>query len=208
VKVVGVLLAAGASSRMGTPKQLLPFGERTVMRQGVHNLREAGVEATVVVLGHHADVIRREAPDVLTAPDVSEAWNARHAGGMFTSVQCGIQAASDLGAGVALLALVDQPFVPAAVYVQVLRAHAVGSAKVTIPTRGERRGHPIALSMDLRADILNPADPDTTLRDVIRAHEDDTRLLPVHAEEILRDMDVPEEYARELQRWLAGATRK
>ncbi len=204
MKFVGVLLAAGASSRMGAPKQLLPFGERTVLEQGVRNLREAGVDATVVVLGHHAAAIRREVSEAFAARDVSEAWNPLHERGMFTSVQCGIRAASELGADVALVALVDQPFVPSTVYAEVMRAHALGSAMVTIPARGERRGHPIALSMRLRDDILDPADPNTTLREVIRAHERDTQLMPVRADEILRDMDVPAEYEEELGRWLAG----
>ncbi len=207
MSVVGVLLAAGASSRMGRPKQLLPFGGRTVLEQGVQNFRDAGVAATVVVLGHHADVIRRETFDILAARDVSEAWNERHEEGMFASVQCGIRAAEALGAGAALLALVDQPFVPPAVYVEVMRAHGVGSATVTLPTRGDRRGHPVALSMTLRDEILRPTDPETTLRDVIRAHESDTQLLPVRADDILRDMDVPEDYERELRRWLHGGGR-
>jgi molybdenum cofactor cytidylyltransferase len=206
VKFVGVLLAAGASSRMGEPKQLLPFGERTVLGQGVHNHRVAGVAATVVVLGHHADAIRGAASDTLAAADVSEAWNERHEDGMFTSVQCGIRAAVELAADAVLMSLVDQPFVPPAVYADVMRAHALGSALVTIPTRGERRGHPVALSMDLREAILEPASPETTLRDVIKAHGERTRLVAVDADEILRDMDVPEEYARELRRWATGGS--
>ena len=202
MRVVGLLLAAGASRRMGTPKQLLPFGDRTVLEQGVANFRSAGVDSTVVVLGHAPAAIRDELPDLFADDHVVVTVNGRHAEGMFTSVQCGIRAADATSADAVLLSLVDQPFIPPSVYSAVTRAHASARVMVTIPTYGGRRGHPVALSMQLRDAILAPDDLDTNLREVIRAHEADTQLVPVDGEEILRDMDLPAEYARELAAWL------
>jgi CTP:molybdopterin cytidylyltransferase MocA len=187
---------------MGTPKQLLPFGGRTVLEQGVANFRDAGVEPTVVVLGHAPEAIMAELPALFADHHVAATVNERHTEGMFTSVQCGIRAAETLGADAVLLSLVDQPFIPPSVYSAVKHAHATGRVRVTIPTFSGRRGHPVALSMAMRAAILAPDDLDTNLREVIRAHEADTQLVPVDAEEILRDMDLPAEYARELSAWL------
>ncbi|MBT3266871.1 nucleotidyltransferase family protein [Candidatus Poribacteria bacterium] len=202
MRVVGLLLAAGASRRMGRLKQVLPFGEAAVLEQGVANFRDAGVDTTIVVLGHAPDTIRAELPAVFGSDDVVAAVNERHAEGMFTSVQCGIRAAEGLDADAVLLALVDQPFIPPSVYASVIGAHADGGALVTIPVYRGRRGHPVALSMDLRDQILAPDEPDATLRDVVRANESTTRLVTVDADEILRDMDRPDDYARELARWL------
>ena len=208
MRVVGVLLAAGSSRRMGTLKQLLPFGDRVVLEQGVANFRAAGVRPTVVVLGHAPDTIRAALHDLFAAHDVVAPVNEQHAEGMFTSVQCGVRAACALDADAALLALVDQPFIPSLVYSAVLQAHSAGVASVTVPVFGGRRGHPVALSMALRDAILTPDDPDTNLREVIRAHERDTELVAVDADEILRDMDLPAEYARELATWLDGGQRQ
>lgn len=189
---------------MGRLKQLLPFGDRTVLEQGVFNCRAAAVGTTVIVLGHAPDVIRAELPDLFASDDVVATVNERHEDGMFSSVQCGVRAAREAGADVALLSLVDQPFIPPSVYVTVLAAHLAAEASVTIPSFDGRRGHPVALSMGLQDAILRPVDPDTNLREIIRAHESGTNVVAVDADEILRDMDLPDEYAEELARWLAG----
>lgn len=205
---VGVLLAAGSSRRMGRLKQLLPFGDHAVLEQGVFNYRAAGVGATVVVLGHAPGVIRAALPDLFASDDVRSIVNDRHEEGMFSSVQCGVAAASHGGYDAALLSLVDQPFIPPSVYTVVLDAHATTGALVTIPTFDGRRGHPVALSSAVYDAILSPDDPSTNLREIIRAHEEDTHVVPVNASEILRDMDLPAEYADELRRWLSGRREK
>ena len=59
-EVAAILLAAGRSQRMGAFKPLLPFGETTVIRRCIQNLRQAGVEDIVVVLGHRAEELQRD----------------------------------------------------------------------------------------------------------------------------------------------------
>ncbi|MGH9907976.1 MAG: nucleotidyltransferase family protein, partial [Pyrinomonadaceae bacterium] len=62
--VVAILLAAGRSERMGAFKPLLPFGNSTVIRSCIENLREAGIENIIVVLGHRADDLKHILTDL------------------------------------------------------------------------------------------------------------------------------------------------
>jgi molybdenum cofactor cytidylyltransferase len=66
--LAGVVLAAGESRRMGTPKQLLPFGERTILERVVDTLLTAGVGQVIVVLGHLADRVRTVLGDRACSP--------------------------------------------------------------------------------------------------------------------------------------------
>jgi molybdenum cofactor cytidylyltransferase len=61
-RVGAVILAAGKSTRMGEPKQLLRLGESTVLEQTLDNILSAGVDDVVLVLGSSADIIQRQFP--------------------------------------------------------------------------------------------------------------------------------------------------
>ena len=83
-----VVLAAGESRRMGKPKQLLPFGDGTILERVVDTLLAAGVGEVIVVLGHLADRIRL----VLGDRPVKIVINEDYREGMLSSVQCGVRA--------------------------------------------------------------------------------------------------------------------
>ena len=197
MNAAGLLLAAGASSRMGRPKALLPFGGETVMERGVRNFHAAGIERVVVVLGCWETEIRRACPDLFNGK-VEAALNPEPDLGMLSSVQCGLRAAANLGVDVLLLALLDQPFVPPLVYRQTLESCTARS--VAIPQYNGRRGHPIALSMRLAEEILAMNPERQTLRDFVRAEPGRIQRVPVETDAILRDMDAPAEYHNELRR--------
>jgi molybdenum cofactor cytidylyltransferase len=99
-----------------------------------------------------------------------------------------------------LLALVDQPHLSLGLIQQLLATFAHTRKGLVIPTYDGKRGHPIILSATYRQDVL-ALGPDQGLNVVTRGHPDDTLEVPVPSDDILRDMDYPEEYAAELQRW-------
>jgi len=101
-----------------------------------------------------------------------------------------------------LLALVDQPHLSLGLIQQLLATFAHTRKGLVIPTYEGKRGHPIILSAAYRQDVL-ALGPDQGLNVVTRGHPDDTVEVPVPSDDILRDMDYPEEYAAELQRWTA-----
>jgi molybdenum cofactor cytidylyltransferase len=193
--LAGIVLAAGESRRMGQPKQLLPFGERTILERVVDTLLTAGVGEVVVVLGHLADRVRA----VLGDRPVTVVVNELYRQGMLSSVKCGVHA---IGAGydAVLFALGDQPHIEGAVVSEVMRAYRAGNAGIVIPRYGDKKGHPIIINLRKYREAIVNLPEDTGLNALMQAHADDVRLIDVATEDIIRDIDVPDDYTRELAR--------
>jgi len=177
-----IVLAAGASSRMGSPKALLDVRGRPAVERVVAALRDGGAGEIVVVVGRHAGEIRAGADlrgvRVVDNPD----W----ARGRTSSVQRGL-AALPPGAEWALLALVDMPLVRPDTVRALLSARR-GDADALVPVHDGRRGHPIALRRTLFAAIA-ALGPDAPLHDVIRAAR--RADVPVDDPGVLVDFDEP-----------------
>lgn len=177
-----IVLAAGASSRMGSPKALLPIGGRPAVEVIVETLRAGGADDVVVVVGRHAAEIRAGA-DLRGARVID---NPNWAAGRTSSIQTGL-AALATGTEWTLLALVDMPLVRPDT-VRTLLAAAPADADVVVPVHDGRRGHPILLRRTLFAAIA-ALGPDEPLRDVVRAAR---RLdVPVTDAGVLIDFDAP-----------------
>jgi molybdenum cofactor cytidylyltransferase len=194
--LAGVVLAAGESRRMGQPKQLLPFGERTILERVVDTLLTAGVGEVVVVLGHLADRVRA----VLGDRPVTAVVNELYRQGMLSSVKCGVRA---IGAryDAVLFALGDQPHIESAVVNQVIRAYRAGDAGIVIPRYGDKKGHPIIINLQKYREAIASLPEDAGLNALMQEHADDVRLIDVATEDIIRDIDVPDDYTRELARF-------
>ncbi|HEX9869595.1 MAG TPA: nucleotidyltransferase family protein [Candidatus Tectomicrobia bacterium] len=194
--LAGVVLAAGESRRMGQPKQLLPFGEHTILERVVDTLLTAGVGEVIVVLGHLAERVGA----VLGDRPVRTVINASYRQGMLSSVKCGVRAI-DASYDAALFALGDQPHIDCAVVSEVIRAYRAGSAGIVIPCYGGKKGHPIIINLQrYREAIVNLPD-DAGLNVLMQEHADDVHLIDAATEDIIRDIDVPDDYTRELARF-------
>ena len=187
--VVGILLAAGRSRRMGQPKQLLPLtGHDTVIEVVARRVRpHVGGQVAAVI----ADL------------DITLAINHDVDRGMLSSVQAGVRAAGTRCRGY-LICLGDQPSLRASVIEAVLRRAerhpATGEAGIVIPTFDGERGHPVFIHSRYRDEIL-ALDPEAAgLHAVTRGHVDDTVEIAVDDRLILDDMDTPPDYAREVER--------
>lgn len=190
--VVGIVLAAGLSTRMGNFKQLLPFAGQTVV-QHVVDLVKSQLDDVVVVLGHRAS----EVVGVLDKHRVRSVVNRNYAKGMTTSVQCGIAAA--LEADGYLICLGDQPGITIEVISHVITAAKNEKKSIVIPTYNGKRGHPVYIGKPYVDEIL-ALPVDRGLNMVTRGHPEDTLELPLTQREILDDMDTPADYQRELAR--------
>ena len=194
--LVGIVLAAGESRRMGQPKQLLPFGERTILERVVDTLLAAGVGEVVVVLGHLAERVRA----VLGDRPVRAVINESYRQGMLSSVKCGVGAVGTEYDAI-LIALGDQPHIECAVVSEVMHAYRAGNAGIVIPRYGEKKGHPIIISLQKYREAIVNLPEDVGLNALMQEHADDVRLLDVATEDIIRDIDVPDDYTRELARF-------
>lgn len=115
--VHAIILAAGASSRMGSPKQLLIWQDRPLLAHAIDSARSVLAERIVVVLGANAEAIK-EAVDL---NGISVALNPDWANGMAGSIRVGIQALPATASAV-LLMLCDQPLISAAHLQNLLQA--------------------------------------------------------------------------------------
>jgi molybdenum cofactor cytidylyltransferase len=189
--IAGVILAAGESSRMGRDKALLAYRGRTFLESIAAALREAGVARICIVLGHHAEEIRR-ATDV---PGAEFVINKDYALGQTSSLQAGLQAlqASDLEAVV--LCLVDHPAVRAATMGKLIAAFRDSGGPVVIPKCQSQRGHPVLIARRLFDEILELG-PANGANAVLRRHRSETRFVVTDDRGILLDVDNEEAYRR------------
>lgn len=195
-QVAAVVLAAGMSTRMGTFKQLLPFGGRTLIEWVVDQLTPV-LQRVVVVVGHRGAEVR----EALGTRRVDCVTNLDFAAGMCSSVQCGIRRAGPAGAY--LICLGDQP-VLAGLLGPLLAAAETNSQGILIPTFRGRRGHPLLLRERYAAAAL-ALGPDQGLNTLTRAHPEDTLEVPLSEPGALEDLDTPADYER-VMRQLREAT--
>jgi molybdenum cofactor cytidylyltransferase len=192
--IYGLVLAAGLSQRMGTPKQLLPFGEKTILQTVVDVLLTLPLVDVIVVLGHEAGRVRASLADRAVTYCVNENYRE----GMFSSVLCGVHHMPE-SADAFLMILGDQPHIEARVGRAVIEAYQAGDSGIVIPTWGGKRGHPALVDLKrYRPEILSLSG-DEGLKPVMRGHGEDTLMLGVDDPGILRDLDTPEDYQTELK---------
>jgi molybdenum cofactor cytidylyltransferase len=187
--VAAVVLAAGKSERMGRPKMLLPWGDRTVIEQIVHTLSRTNLAEILVVTGG----ARSEVENVLVNLPVHLMYNSRFAeGGMLSSFQVGL---SVLGKGydAALVVLGDQPQIEAWVVELVIEEYYFHRSPLVIPSYQKRRGHPWLIERSLWH-VVQAQNPPLTLRDFLSNYQDHIRYIDVETPTILLDLDTPEDY--------------
>jgi CTP:molybdopterin cytidylyltransferase MocA len=190
VTVCALILAAGAGSRMGSPKQLLPLGGRLLLQHVVDAAAAAGLSDVVVVLGHAAGEV--EAALVLP-PGVRTVRNPRHAEGQATSLAAGLSAAPP-GAAAALVLLGDQPEVRPDAIRALAAAHAPGGAPILRASSGGRPGHPVLIDRALWPEAM-ALRGDGGARALVARHPGSLRLVEVGGDPP-EDVDTPEDHRR------------
>lgn len=162
--VHGLLLAAGAGRRMGTPKALVVVAGRSWLVGAIDALRAGGCDRVRVVLGASADEARALVPpgiDVTVADD----WAA----GMGASLSAGLDALEGSGAAAALVHLVDLPDVGAEVVRRVLARAGEGSSVLARASYDGRPGHPVLLGRDHWEAVSEAATGDEGARSYLAA---------------------------------------
>nr|WP_250033490.1 nucleotidyltransferase family protein [Actinoplanes maris] len=179
----GLLLAAGAGSRYGMPKALIPYPSRLLVERGVDTLGEAGLSPIVVVLGAEAERVLAAAPG-LPATVINDEWQS----GLGSSLRAGLRALAGTPAEAAVVLLVDMPGVTAEA-VRRVTAHATAGALV-MGGYGERRGHPVVLGRSHWPGVIAGATGDSGARSYLRTRS--VHVVPVGDVADDLDLDVPE----------------
>ena len=187
-RTAAILLAGGESSRMGRPKPLLVWGNETLVEYQVRQLREAGCDPIIVVLGAHEEAVR----PFVHRMGAHAVINELYAQGRASSVRVGAGAlAEDIQA--ALLLNVDQPR-PADVHRRILSALAAGHKLIALPVHDSRRGHPVLFNAEVFPELREVRESTEGIRAVLERHTDDILEVEFDSPVVLLDMNRPEDY--------------
>lgn len=186
--ITALILAAGQSKRMGQPKMLLPWGERTVLGQVISTFEAAGVGDILVVTGGAKNQVEK-----VIGSSTRTAFNPEYSKGeMLSSVQTGL-AEFKPGVEAALIALGDQPQVQERSVRLVMEAYQESEVSIVVPSFQMRRGHPWLVTQKHWDEIRRMCAPET-LRDFLNHHADEIHYVTVDNDSILKDLDTPEDY--------------
>lgn len=184
-----IVLAAGASTRMGMPKQLLQFGERSLISHVVEVAIASVCNPIIVVLGASGDRIKPEVEPL----DARVVENPYWAEGMSTSIRTGIETLNAINPEVeaVLLMLCDQPFVSTQIIDQLVTAYRATGKPIIASEYAEISGVPALFSRALFSE-LSALSGDVGARQVIKQHAQAVFAVPFP--EGVIDLDTPKDY--------------
>ncbi|HEX5165423.1 MAG TPA: NTP transferase domain-containing protein [Thermomicrobiales bacterium] len=194
-RVAAIVLAAGSSSRLGRPKQLLPVGQTPLLQCTLNMVRQTTLEPRILVLGGYADDILRAVDprgfDVVHNPD--------YASGQASSLRAGLTA---LPAGIDAAAVIlgDQPLVPPWLLDELASAFEPQQQVAVRPEFSDGPGNPVILGRELFPALL-ALEGDVGARDILRANRDRVLALPVPNRMTPRDVDTMADFEALLLDW-------
>ncbi|WP_239330010.1 NTP transferase domain-containing protein [Frankia sp. CiP3] len=190
-RVGGLVLAAGAGRRFGSPKALAMLDGELLVERSVRLVARGGCTPVFVVLGAHAAEVARAAnlpkAQVVPAPDWAE--------GMGASLRRGLGAVAGTSLDAVVITLVDQPLIGAQAVRRLITAHASGAAAAVATYNGQPR-NPVLLRRETWTEVCAHARGDMGARAWLRANPD--RVVMVACDDTGRpdDIDTPADLAR------------
>ncbi len=187
-----LVLAAGASSRMGRAKALLEAGGRTFVRRIADTLAAANLTPIVVVArAELADALARDVPQarvvVNPAPEM----------GQLSTLRAGLDALGPLDPDAVLVTLVDLPLIRADTVAALVEAWRTSRAPLVRPRVRAVNGHPMIIGRDVIAALREPGlDVAAGARPVVRRFADRAVTVDTDDEGVIADVDTPDDYAR------------
>jgi len=193
--IAAVILAAGFSSRMGRFKPLLPLGNGSILHRDISLFQKAGIKDIVVVSGYRREDVQPE----IEKSNVRVVFNPSYSKDMFSSVIAGLSAVIP-GTEAVFVLPVDIPLVKPSTIVSLLTAYHANKDHLIYPTFKGSRGHPPLIPSVFVKDIIKwkgSGGLNGALKQIDRQVID----IEVPDENILFDIDTPEEYQTLLKKW-------
>ncbi|MGA2624493.1 MAG: nucleotidyltransferase family protein [Bacteroidota bacterium] len=187
--VSAVVLAAGSSQRMGSPKALLKIGEETFFQHIVEVLHSARIIDVVAVLGFEAEKITKHLGQFDGRIVLNEHWQK----GQLSSITAGLDALDSQNIQAAMICPVDHPLISQSLIVDLLQAFWKSQKRIVVPTYKSRRGHPVIIERSLFND-LRTAPPEEGARSVIHRYPGDVVEVPTEEKGVVTNIDTPEDY--------------
>jgi len=186
MKISAVVLAAGKSERMGTPKPLLTIGGSTFLETIVENLKRAGLKEIIIVLGYKAEEIRPHLP-----ARVKSVVNQHYERGQLSSLNVGLNLLSP-DTDAFLMVLVDHPLVSVTTYKGIIDL-LTGGAPIVLPKYKGKRGHPVGFSTAYIKELMD-APEDIGARFVIKNNIDSLVELPINDRNVIFNINTRENF--------------
>ena len=183
-----IILAAGESKRMGQPKPLLRFNDKTFLEHIISVLQCSYVDRITVVLGADAKIVEGS----IDLSGTHLLVNKDYKKGQLSSLITGIKNVPEETEAV-LVCLVDHPFITEELVNQIVNTFKERKSPIIVPVYQGKRGHPVLFARSLFNEILN-APEDKGARYVVYSNEEKVCELETSEKGILIGIDTPEDY--------------
>jgi molybdenum cofactor cytidylyltransferase len=193
--LAAVILSGGESRRMGSPKALISYRGATFLQHLLDVARHPKVTPVLVVLGPHADHIRKEVALDPSSVVINHDWEK----GQLSSIQAALlhlAAANQQTDGI-MLFLVDHPLVSAALVNQLIAEFYRSGQPIVLPTFRGKRGHPVIFAQRLYEELL-AAPLEKGARTVVWAHGSEILEVPTDEEGVVLNLNDPEAFRKAL----------
>jgi molybdenum cofactor cytidylyltransferase len=189
--IAALILAAGESRRMGSPKALVPYHGLTFVEHLLAATRVPRIGETRVVLGAGAEEIRGRLPVKDAQIVINDTWET----GPLSSIQAGLRSLPENDIEAALICPVDHPLVTLRLITAIVSAFDRSGKAIILPSYLGRRGHPVLFASRLFAELM-AAPLDVGARAVVRAHRGEIEEVPTEEEGVVLNLNDPEALAR------------
>jgi len=192
--LAAVILSGGPSSRMGSPKALLPYQGRPFLEHLLEIISRPEIGARRVVLGADAESIAKAVPLKANEMIINAQWEK----GQLSSIQAAVR---KLPAGTdgMLVFLIDHPLISSALVGELIAQFYKSKKPIVLPVYEGRRGHPVIFSASLYPELLR-APLETGARAVVWAHADEVEEVPTNEEGCVLNLNDPETLNRAMDR--------
>jgi molybdenum cofactor cytidylyltransferase len=191
--IAGIVLAAGRSARMGSPKALLDFRGQPFLIRILEAFEALDLKTRVVVVGPDESVIR----PAIAAHECVIVDNADVDGGPIASLRCALASLDAARPAAALVWPVDLPHVRIATVERLIETYRRTPAPIVVPTFADRRGHPVIWDAALFPELAeSPTATREGARAVLHAHAAELRTVAVDDPAVVDHINTPEDYER------------
>jgi len=183
-----IILAAGESKRMGKPKPLLKFEDRTFLEQIISVLKNSEVDRITAVLGAEAETVKES----IDLSGIEVVINEDYEKGQLSSLTAGIKSAPEETDAI-IVCLVDSPFINVKTINDIIRSFKEKNVPIIVPVFRGKRGHPVLFSKSMFKELLN-APEEHGARYVVYSNKERVFEVETSDREILIGINTPEDY--------------
>jgi molybdenum cofactor cytidylyltransferase len=187
--LTAVILAAGESKRMGSPKALLLYNDRTFLEHLLEITCHPKIGAQLIVLGAGAEAISKHVGLKPEQTVVNPEWES----GQLSSIKAALKSIAEKPCDGVLLCLVDHPLISSKLIGELIESFYRSGKLIVLPTFHGKRGHPVIFSSKLFSELLD-APEETGARSAVWKHAKEICEVPTSEEGIILNLNDPETF--------------